>query len=78
MDCPKCNAVLSMTALNHIEIDYCMQCRESGWREGGLDKITERSGLASQNTAPGMDIPQTKNDLRKEGGFLFWRPFDFD
>nr|WP_082708993.1 zf-TFIIB domain-containing protein [Marinobacterium profundum] len=43
MLCPVCKVELVMTERQHIEIDYCPQCRGVWLDRGELDKIIERS-----------------------------------
>lgn len=44
MKCPHCStASLVITERNHIEIDYCPQCRGVWLDRGELDKLIERS-----------------------------------
>lgn len=48
MKCPVCeNTNLLMSERQGIEIDYCPQCRGVWLDRGELDKIIERSGVAS-------------------------------
>lgn len=47
MLCPKCNIPLTMSERQGIEIDYCPTCRGVWLDRGELDKIIERSGIAS-------------------------------
>lgn len=48
MKCPVCeNASLMMSERQGIEIDYCPQCRGVWLDRGELDKIIERSGVAT-------------------------------
>lgn len=48
MYCPVCKTVgLVMTERQGIEIDYCPQCRGVWLDRGELDKIIERSTMAS-------------------------------
>lgn len=42
MNCPSCNATLTMSERNGVEIDYCPQCRGVWLDRGELDKIIER------------------------------------
>ena len=43
MNCPVCNAALTMTERQGVEIDYCQRCRGVWLDRGELDKIIERS-----------------------------------
>jgi Zn-finger nucleic acid-binding protein len=47
MKCPTCDVNLLMTDRNGIEIDYCPQCRGIWLDRGELDKIIERSQVAT-------------------------------
>jgi uncharacterized protein len=52
MNCPECNAQLSMGDRQGVEIDFCPQCRGIWLGRGKLDKIVERllgSTPSSQN-----------------------------
>ncbi|MBR7746869.1 zf-TFIIB domain-containing protein [Undibacterium baiyunense] len=52
MKCPVCeNTNLLMSERQGIEIDYCPQCRGVWLDRGELDKIIERSGVASSAAA---------------------------
>ncbi|MCA1624271.1 MAG: zf-TFIIB domain-containing protein [Acidobacteria bacterium] len=48
MNCPSCNAQLSMTAREGVEIDYCPNCRGVWLDRGELDKIIERSAADTE------------------------------
>lgn len=43
MKCPVCDAELTMSERQGIEIDYCPKCRGVWLDRGELDKIIERS-----------------------------------
>lgn len=43
MLCPNCRVELNLTERQHIEIDYCPQCRGVWLDRGELDKMIERS-----------------------------------
>ena len=47
MKCPIDQTELSMSDRQGIEIDYCPQCRGVWLDRGELDKIIERSGVAT-------------------------------
>ncbi|TAK27058.1 MAG: hypothetical protein EPO21_24415 [Chloroflexota bacterium] len=47
MKCPTCSIELKMADRQGIEIDYCPQCRGIWLDRGELDKIIERSTMAS-------------------------------
>ena len=69
MQCPVCtNTQLVMSERQGIEIDYCPQCRGVWLDRGELDKIIERSAVA---TAPapmpegfGRQAPGPQRDER--------------
>jgi Zn-finger nucleic acid-binding protein len=43
MKCPRCDAALSISDRQGIEIDFCPQCRGVWLDRGELDKIIERA-----------------------------------
>ena len=43
MDCPTCNATLSISERKGVEIDYCPKCRGIWLDRGELDKLIDLS-----------------------------------
>lgn len=53
MKCPTCpDATLTMAERQGVEIDFCPQCRGVWLDRGELDKILERSTVASPAAQP--------------------------
>ena len=52
MLCPSCKTNLTMSERQGIEIDYCPSCRGVWLDRGELDKIIERSAVASPQAGP--------------------------
>jgi len=52
MQCPACATHLTMSERQGIEIDYCPSCRGVWLDRGELDKIIERSAVASPQAGP--------------------------
>lgn len=52
MQCPACESKLTMSERQGIEIDYCPSCRGVWLDRGELDKIIERSAVASPRGGP--------------------------
>jgi len=52
MQCPACANHLTMSERQGIEIDYCPSCRGVWLDRGELDKIIERSAVASPQAGP--------------------------
>ena len=53
MVCPVCQAVLSISSREGVEIDFCPQCRGVWLDRGELDKIIERAAVElGGRTAP--------------------------
>lgn len=53
MKCPHCNdTALVMSERQGVEIDYCPQCRGVWLDRGELDKLIERSTVATPAVAP--------------------------
>lgn len=88
MKCPNCDAMLSRTKREEIEIDYCPKCRGVWLDKGELDKIIERSAEHEQNyNGPprtnqkepykSSNLSKTHHKHKKEKGFL-GDFFDFD
>lgn len=59
MKCPGCNAALTMTERQGIEIDFCPKCRGVWLDRGELDKILEREATHS------MRRSEHGNDYRR-------------
>jgi hypothetical protein len=55
MKCPIDGAELVMTDRSGVEIDYCPQCRGVWLDRGELDKIIERSEVATPPPPPAAD-----------------------
>ena len=53
MICPNCQAQLTMSERQGIEIDYCPSCRGVWLDRGELDKIIERSNAAASQQPAG-------------------------
>jgi Zn-finger nucleic acid-binding protein len=86
MRCPAdCDATLTMSERQGIEIDYCPQCRGVWLDRGELDKIIERSAAIAPAPAPAPapaaaaaplpPVGHERDDHRapkkkKRGGFL--------
>ncbi len=67
MKCPVCNTVdLVMSERQHIEIDYCPNCRGIWLDRGELDKIIEKvvSTEKSSNAAMPQPNPNYSNDYK--------------
>lgn len=47
MKCPVCNISLVMSERSGVEIDYCPECRGVWLDRGELDKIIEKSSIAT-------------------------------
>ncbi len=69
MNCPVCKTVsLVMSERHGIEIDYCPQCRGVWLDRGELDKIIERSAVATASAPPRHDQqPAPHYDNRGQG-----------
>ena len=53
MFCPACkDSVLSMTERQGVEIDFCPKCRGVWLDRGELDKIIEKSAVATEAPPP--------------------------
>lgn len=52
MQCPACATPLTMSERQGIEIDYCPSCRGVWLDRGELDKMIERSAVASPPADP--------------------------
>ena len=52
MLCPTCKIDLTITDRQGVEIDVCPTCRGVWLDRGELDKILERSGTATHESAP--------------------------
>jgi Zn-finger nucleic acid-binding protein len=70
MKCPQCpESVLIMSDRQGVEIDYCPQCRGVWLDRGEIDKIIERSMVATpaqQQAAPAQQHyaqPQQRQDF---------------
>ena len=63
MRCPVCDASLSMSERQGIEIDFCPECRGVWLDRGELDKIVERSG-AEMAPSPREPDPRGYDDDR--------------
>lgn len=50
MLCPACQATLSMTDRQGVEIDYCPKCRGVWLDRGELGKLIERSAVRMDST----------------------------
>jgi len=59
--CPTCRVSLTMSERQGIEIDYCPQCRGVWLDRGELDKIIERSEVASPDVRPQPTAPPSGN-----------------
>ena len=66
MNCPSCNAQLSMTAREGVEIDYCPNCRGVWLDRGELDKIIERSADTEYKRNDKYDEPKQYNKYDHE------------
>ena len=85
MRCPACGEVqLVMAERQGIEIDYCPECRGVWLDRGELDKIIERSAVATQPRGYQTDrLDRGDHDedydyrKRRKRGFL-GELFDFD
>lgn len=66
MKCPIDNTDLAMSDRQGIEIDYCPQCRGVWLDRGELDKIIERSELASESNSTENSSPSREHDYRRD------------
>ncbi|MFN3192360.1 MAG: zf-TFIIB domain-containing protein [Aureliella sp.] len=62
MDCPTCDAKLSITHRENIEIDYCPECRGIWLDRGELDKLIERSSRHSDERVDRRDRDHQRRD----------------
>ncbi len=73
MNCPVCTgSALVMTDRQGVEIDYCPQCRGIWLDRGELDKLIERSAVATARTPPVADPPRMADprlDPRLQPGY---------
>ncbi|MDQ4120959.1 MAG: zf-TFIIB domain-containing protein [Acidobacteriota bacterium] len=67
MNCPVCNIQLNMMERQGVEIDYCSKCRGVWLDRGELDKIIERSAVASPGA--GSASPNQSQDNYNQSGF---------
>ena len=69
MNCPTDGATLVMSDRAGVEIDYCPECRGVWLDRGELDKILERSAMATAPSVspPRMDAPQPRYDNHNQG-----------
>lgn len=79
MKCPQCQVPLVITDRQHIEIDFCPECRGVWLDRGELDKILERS----QRHEPNRKYDVWPNDyverkpFKKKRESIFEELFDF-
>jgi Zn-finger nucleic acid-binding protein len=84
MKCPHCDVDLVMSDRQGVEIDYCPKCRGVWLDRGELDKIIERSMLASSaqaQVAPGgyppvaqhQNYPQPLSSHDSHHGYAYKR-----
>lgn len=73
MHCPSCIVDLNITERQGVEIDYCPQCRGVWLDRGELDKIIERTALAT-----GTSGRQTPQDIRGSGKHREHHAYDDD
>lgn len=71
MLCPVCRVTLTMAERQGIEIDYCPNCRGVWLDRGELDKIIERSAMASlpPTSAPAYAQPAPGADPGFQQGY---------
>ena len=65
MQCPNDGQTLAMTTREGIEIDYCPTCRGVWLDRGELDKLIERSSIASTGV---RDAETPEPALRRSRG----------
>jgi len=82
MKCPIDNTTLLISDRNGIEIDYCPNCRGVWLDRGELDKIIERSSMASpradgEETRSGASAQNDPRRKPKKKSSLLGDLFDF-
>jgi Zn-finger nucleic acid-binding protein len=69
MQCPHCEAVLSITERKGVEIDYCPKCRGVWLDAGELDKILERSSANDRYENRHPEYREERRRQHDEGGY---------
>ena len=70
MKCPPCpESVLVMSDRQGVEIDYCPQCRGVWLDRGEIDKIIERSIVATPSQQQAVPTQQQYSQLQQRQDF---------
>ena len=75
MKCPVCDAELTMSERQGIEIDYCPKCRGVWLDRGELDKIIERSNSFASSVTPAPASSNAPNPGQQYSGQTYEQPY---